>query len=101
MVKESITPQDVCDLLNELLKLDPECANALFSHRIKCNEAVANHPTIQVLQSTPFTSARVGFLGLLNGMFGVKKNGLGVICIGIDDDKLIDFKVIPDKTNGK
>lgn len=96
MLKKIISPQDACDLLNEFLKLDPECARAFFSHREKCNEAVTQHPTIQTFQYEG-ESPKVGFIGLINGMFGVKEDGMGAICYEIDQDtnEIKSFKLTP------
>jgi len=91
-MKESISSQDVCELLNEFLKLDSECANKLFSYREKCNEKIIGHPTIQVGQND-----KVGFIGLLNGMFGVREDGRGSVCIEIDEnEKILGFKQTPE-----
>ena len=96
MVKRRISAEDVCFLLNELLELDPKCAQALLSHRVECNEAVAGHATIQVQQFIDDASPKVGVLGLINGMFGVRTDGRGVICANIDTTgKITEFKLTP------
>ena len=54
----------------------------------ECNEAMANHPTVQV-QSYNGLSV-VGFLGLLNGLVGAKDNeprkGWGLITVVVEQD---------------
>lgn len=90
MLKKSVTPQDVCDLLNEYLKEDPQSCNSLFNHRVICNEKIAGHPTIQVQQYHKDEHPTIGLLGLLNGLFGIHESGMGAICILIGDDKKIE-----------
>jgi hypothetical protein len=54
--------------LNECFKTDPEATKALFAHRVPVNEAMADHPTVQVAAGDPPT---MSILGLLNGFVGV------------------------------
>jgi len=92
MLKQSITIKNVCDILNELIKLDQKCAETLVSQRVPCNESVADHPTIQVHQP-PGEKPSVGLLGILNGLFGIQDDGFGALCAEFDDDnKLRRFK---------
>ena len=69
----------IVELLNEALKADPKTMQALIDHRIKCNDALANHPDIQVNKKS-----EVGILGIINGISwrvaGEK------ICITVDDN---------------
>ncbi len=60
-------------VLNEALAADPACIEIMVKRRCRCNDALANHPTIQVaLDDDPPTtyvpSYLVGILGLLNGV---------------------------------
>lgn len=97
-MKKSITVQDVCDFLNEILKLDPECTKSLVTKRVKCNKAISDHPTIQVQQSSALYPDKVGILGILNGMFGVRGDGVGPICAELDgNNKIVCFKKTPEK----
>jgi hypothetical protein len=58
--------EKIADLLNEALALDRPAVAALIANRVPCNEALADHPTIQVgVQHGGF---HVGLLGLLNGL---------------------------------
>jgi hypothetical protein len=95
MLKKSITPQDVCDLFNELLKLDSQAVNDLVNSRVKCNGAVADHPFVQVQQLPGAEFPSVGIIGVINGLFGIQANGMGVFCANIDDktNKVIGFKL--------
>jgi hypothetical protein len=95
VLKQSITPSDVCDLLNEMLKLDYDCVHGLVSYRQQCNESVAAHPSIQVHQYKDDKFPKVGIVGVLNGMFGIRDDRMGVICFEIDNGKILGFKLTP------
>ena len=92
-VKEKINLQETVDFLNELLKIDPIAITALFSMRIACNEALADHETVQVLASYK-TFFHVGIMGILNGLFGIDEHGWGHISIDYDDGKITGFRVL-------
>jgi len=96
MIKDVISKQDVCDLLNEMLKLDYDCVYKLVTNRIKCNDSITNHPTIQVGINKEDNSNIVGIMGILNGFFGINDDGSGAICYLIDDKsgKIIKFEII-------
>jgi hypothetical protein len=96
MTKRLISAQDVCSLLNEFLELDPKCAQTILSHRVKCNDAVACHSTIQVQQFIDDKFPKVGIIGLINGVFGKRADGRGIICADIDTTgKILNFKLTP------
>jgi len=98
MLKESVTPQDVCDLLNGLLETDREFIQNLINSRIPCNKDVADHPTIQVQGYKDYPNVHTcGILGILNGLFGIRENGFGPLCCELDDEsgEIITFKLIP------
>jgi hypothetical protein len=81
---------DAVNLLNSALQCDPEAVRALLEHRVPCNNALADHPTIQVGDIDG--QRRVGILGLLNGIFGTDERGWGYIGAQFDDaDKLTHF----------
>jgi len=86
----SVTPEDVVKLLNEAVKLDPAAMRALVEARVPCNEALADHPTIQVSAYNEQTGKptpgnfKVGILGLLNGLFGTDSVGWGFITANFD-----------------
>lgn len=96
MIKKSITPQDACDLLNELLKLDRDCAHSLILYRQKCNEAIANHPTIQAQLLKGDNFPKVGIVGILNGMFGINDaDGMGALCYEEGENgEILCFKIL-------
>jgi len=77
--------------LNELVKTDPEAMCQLAETRVPCNEALANHPTVQVSAGNV-----VGLIGILNGFLGVDHDGWGFLCAEYNDEgKLIKFKRTP------
>ena len=61
--------------LNDALERDPDAITRLFNARVECNEKMINHPTIQVgVYDDEF---KLGVLGLINGLFGYKRGGIG------------------------
>src|SRR6266446_4329329 len=116
MIKMTVNVDDVLALLNEARVLDPDALALLVGTRVWCNEALANHPTIQVSSSEACGDAsclcedaslqttlpdgislerkkwRVGLIGILNGLFGTyedgpeKTRGFGPITVHIDTD---------------
>jgi hypothetical protein len=81
-IRTSITLDEVIDFLNNAVELDPDAIDTLVETRVVCNSRLATHPTIQVTSDenndgTPIYS--VGFLGILNGLFGVDDVNHGTI----------------------
>ena len=72
------------EVLNEALLNDRHAIEALFAHRVPATEALANHPTIQVLFN-PIGNPTLGTLGLINGLFGVDDQGWGLIAAIVDE----------------
>jgi len=98
--KESITPRDVCNLLNEALARDRRAITTLVHNRASCNSSLANHDTIQVRhhKAGDHTVYTIGLIGLLNGMFGVNEDSEGCLEIvfekdGQDWDEIVRFDV--------
>ena len=93
-MRDTVSIDDVIGLLNEVFRLDPVAANAFVENRSPCNEAIADHPTIQVV--TRDGVPHFGPLGLLNGLFGVDERGYGPIASYYDDlGKLTGFGRAP------
>jgi hypothetical protein len=92
MSKDSVTVQEVCDLLNEMLKMDYSCTHALINNRVQCNQALADHPTVQVRQYEKNHLPKVGLLGILNGLFGPQ----GQIRMIVDENKILSFEPVND-----
>lgn len=98
MLKDSISVKDVINILNEVVEKDPEAANSLFGHRVECNKKIADHPTIQVSMYPPDNTPKIGIIGILNGMFGIQKDGFGALAAEVDDNgKIIQFVETPDR----
>jgi len=85
MINESdmVTVDDAIKLLNELLELDRPAVAALIANRVPCNEALADHETVQC--SAQHNGFHVGMLGVLNGLFGTLPNGWGKITAVFED----------------
>jgi len=95
MIKTSIDIDQVIATLNEMVALDPQAARALVETRVPCANVLADHPTIQV-QDSDRGKPIVGFLGVLNGLFGTDDEGWGPICAVFEDDgTLSSFKRTP------
>ena len=78
-------------ILNSMVDADPEAMTALCEHRVHCNAALGDHPTVQVT-----ADCEVGLLGVLNGLFGVipegPKKGWGYITAVYDGGVLQRFR---------
>lgn len=82
----------VIEFLNSALTLDRRAISNLVDHRVGCNVALADHPTIQVGTDKSNNTHEVGILGLLNGLCGVveggDKDGWGHITAVVENDKV-------------
>jgi hypothetical protein len=92
--------QRVCNFLNELLEIDRPALASLIANRVPCNEALANHPMVQV--GAQHGGYHVGMLGVLNGLCGVRENNYGFIEAIFDGEEgkfqdLIRFEVHTDE----
>lgn len=90
--KDSITVEEVIDVLNDALSRDRYAVEKLFFDRKECNDALASHKTIQVGLFKGMN--KVGALGLINGMFGIDKNGYGAIMMEMNEGIIIKFKKV-------
>lgn len=79
MIRQSLTPQELCEFMNELIKLDPEGINRLVRARVQINNDLAEHPTVQVGTIRDTNQEVVGYdlglMGILNGLFGTYDDG--------------------------
>ena len=64
-------------VLNEALKRDPDAMTKLVNARIDCSKDLAGHPSLQV--GVYNDSFKVGMLGVLNGILGYVKGGIGAV----------------------
>jgi hypothetical protein len=98
MIKESITKKELVDFLNSILEVDNNCLTELFNKLAICNNDLSHHPTIQVSQLKKWNgnyieTYGITALGLINGIFGIDKEGNGAIYREIDSTtgKIIKF----------
>lgn len=91
---------EAIEVLNRIHQADPSVLPALIVHRVPCNRALADDPTVQVgappgEADGPF---EVGLLGIVNGLFGVDERSWGFIAAVYDDDhQLVRFERTPRK----
>jgi len=100
MIKHEVTIFEAVDLLNAALKLDRDAMEALVETRVPCNAAFVGHPTLQVQlgqEGGPDSSATVGLLGILNGIFGADAEGWGAILAHYDEYRLTAFSVTKER----
>ncbi len=62
-------------VLNDALERDPQALTHLVNARISCNEKMIGHPTVQV--KVDYADYKIGILGLINGILGYKRGGIG------------------------
>ena len=88
--------ENIVSFLNEANDLDPVAIGQLVSYRVKCNEALAAHPTNQVGKING-SDVVVGLLGLLNGLVGVRDNNWGYIAMDWDREAKVAlrFYILP------
>lgn len=114
------TPAEAVEILNRIHAADPTVLQALIEHRVPCNYALAEDPTVQVglradwLQAhrddpnpTTRREYEVGFLGIVNGLFGARANGWGWIGAdwegdidGSEPGRLLGFVLLEDRDVG-
>lgn len=85
---------DAVRVLNEAFELDKGGLKALFRVKVATNDALSDHPTIQVLERPDNKGTyTLGVLGLLNGILGVDENSCGFVAGLFDDetDELVGF----------
>ncbi len=89
--------QEAIDVLNRLHAADPSVLPTLIAHRVPCNKEVAEDPSIQVgLIAGKTDQWEVGFLGLINGLYGVDARGWGFIAAEYNDQhQLTGFSWTP------
>lgn len=92
-MKQQITIDEVIEFLNSLIAIDASAVAELVKTHVPCNEALAEHPTVQA--STDFYGCNVGMLGIINGMFGVDERSWGPICWVTENGKPVRFQRTP------
>ena len=85
-------------VLNEALELDPIAINQIFGAYVYVNEALADHPTIQVGRLNDGKQNSLRFLGLINGICGADIDDWGFVCVHYDEsNRIIRFGRTPGK----
>lgn len=79
MLKENISVNETIDFLNSITQLDRKAIQKLIENRVECNEQLARHPTVQTGKWGTPKNHSIGFLGILNGLFGIDEKGWGTI----------------------
>lgn len=101
MIKQSLTLDETIEFLNELIKIDRAAIENLLLHKVECNIDLMEHESVQVRKTDFDHMGLVGFLGILNGMFGIHgpeagdKDGWGAITAIFTDEpsiRLQEFK---------
>ncbi|MES1975734.1 MAG: hypothetical protein V4472_25025 [Pseudomonadota bacterium] len=77
-------------VLNRIHKADPSVLPTLIAHRVSCNQAVADDPSVQVGKRAADDGWEVGFLGIINGLFGVDASGWGYIAASFNKDHSLE-----------
>ena len=80
-----MTAEHAIAVLNEINELDPVALLALMQFRAPCNQALANHATVQV--GGTGCGYDVGILGIINGIFGISPSGWGRIAAVVVADE--------------
>jgi len=79
-LQDEVSLKTTINLLNEAFALDPEGMQRLIEARVPVNMELRDHPTIQVWSGEGGTEPpTLGFLGLINGLFGVDDINYGAI----------------------
>ena len=77
--------------LNEIIATDQGALRALMEYRVPCNDALASHPTVQVVAPEDDGEGYVvGLLGILNGLIGTDDDGFGFLCAVFSDDGTLE-----------
>jgi hypothetical protein len=86
----------VVDFMNEALAVDRLAVEGLLFHRVPCNAAMADHPTIQVRSYDPPPIPTVSMLGLLNGLCGADEDSIGAVYVDMmeDSDHIAQFRFV-------
>ena len=81
------TAEYAVKILNEALKADFNAIHAIFLGEYIINDKLADHPTIQVgKSSTELDCYAVRIIGLINGLFGIRSDGYGRVCMVMRED---------------
>lgn len=80
--------------LNELVKIDPECAAKLVQQRVDCKPEVGEHLLFIVNVEQNPSRTRLGLLGVINSFFREKEPEFGpIIAVFNDEGKALGFVI--------
>lgn len=92
---------DFIRVLNSAFECDKDALHKLTEFRVRCNAALAQHPTIQVRTQEESSNSgvaklvpvhRIGLLGILNGLIGIDDFGNAYLAGSYDNQgKLVRF----------
>jgi hypothetical protein len=89
------TSQDIVNHLNRLLELDRELIEELFDYHGLCNNLDMAKKNISLLTYSPSNRRfKLGFLGILNGLFASEYDISPIKAVYDEDDELVRFKCI-------
>jgi hypothetical protein len=80
--------REVVARLNKLIE-DPhakQAISALIEQRVVVHPDLLDHPTLQIIKTGAEDVPKLGVLGLLNGLAGVKPDQWGYVVAHCDDD---------------
>ena len=85
---ESITINQILEVLNEMVGIDPEFTKKLMTTRFPCNHEMRDHKSIQVhcYDKASVEKPEAGFLGVLNGLIGIDRNHFGAVSAIYNDN---------------
>lgn len=83
---DDVTIPEIVAALNVIAQMDKSAMAAICCHYVQCNEALSDHPSVQV-RPLPDAKYEVGFLGILNGLCGTHPGSTeGYICAVFEAD---------------
>ena len=66
-----VTALQICDLLNEAMRIDKKAMRDLCETRVPACQGFVDHPTIACYSEKPEDPPLIGVLGLINGIMGL------------------------------
>lgn len=97
-----MTTQDIVDVLNDLLKTDPEAISALFWNRVPANEKLLNHSTAMCnVKNEALDFPTIGLLGVIQAIAAKDGDIIVACCDENDVIMIISFNSMPTKKTKK
>jgi len=92
---EKVAIKDIVADLNKIFKMDPDLMNKFMKTYFPCNYAVRDCEGVQVkcYDEASTENPQVSFIGLLNGLLGVDKIGVGPVSAILDKGTVVGFQV--------